>query len=275
MIKEGFGHHPHSLHNPKLIADFIEQSVNEVKTSPPDFAGAAPSNLYYSSTATTYQYYPEEGAFITTRGPFFSGYYNKYIFQLPGVESFVTVIAPQKPAAGNPWVFRGDYLKRDAAVDQALLAKGFYIVTGATPYNNDGPVLAQWNTIYKHFIDHGFSHKPVIEGDGGAAGESIAWAIENPDKVACIYAENPILKSKVIAKIQPIDNLGPLAKAGIPVMFISGSLDPSINDQSTVAVKRYKHLKGKITLIVKKGEGHYLSQNDPQPAVDFIMANVK
>ncbi|HEY4325068.1 MAG TPA: hypothetical protein VGN20_13815 [Mucilaginibacter sp.] len=275
MIKEGFGHHPHSLHNPKPIADFIEQSVNEVKRSPPDFAGASPSKLYYYSTASTYQNYPEEGAFITTRGPLFSGCYNKYIFQLPGVESFVTVIAPQKPAQGNPWVFRGDYLKRDAAVDQALLAKGFYIVTGAVPYNYDGPVLAQWNTIYKHFVDHGFSAKPVIEGDGGVAGESIAWAIENPDKVSCIYAENPILKSKVMAKIAPIDNLAPLAKASIPIMFISGSVDPSINDQSLAAAKRYKKLNGKITMIVKKGEGHYLLQNDPAPAVDFIMANIK
>jgi hypothetical protein len=31
----------------------------------------------------------------------------------------------------------------------------------------------------------------VLAGAGGAAGEAYAWAIENPEKVSCIYAENP------------------------------------------------------------------------------------
>ena len=47
-------------------------------------------------------------------------------------------------------MFRADFVSRDAVVDQALLAKGFHIVTGAVPYNADGPLLAQWNVIYKH-----------------------------------------------------------------------------------------------------------------------------
>jgi hypothetical protein len=32
MIKEGYAHHPHSLRNPKPIADFIEQSVQAVRS---------------------------------------------------------------------------------------------------------------------------------------------------------------------------------------------------------------------------------------------------
>lgn len=82
-------------------------------------------------------------------------------------------------------------MDRDDVVDQALLAKGFYIVMGAVPYNFDGPVVAQWNLIYQHLTAHGFSTKPVLAGAGGAAGEAYAWAIENPEKVSCIYAENP------------------------------------------------------------------------------------
>ena len=53
-----------------------------------------------------------------------------------------------------------------------------------------------------------------MEGAGGAAGAVYAWAIENPDKVSCIYAENPILHTGGV-KIQPLDNLAPLAKAGV------------------------------------------------------------
>ena len=76
-------------------------------------------------------------------------------------------------------------------VDLALLDRGFHIVTGPVPYNADGPSLPSWNAVYNLLTSHGFSKKPVLEGAGGAAGEAYAWAIANPDKVSCIYGENP------------------------------------------------------------------------------------
>ena len=46
------------------------------------------------------------------------------------------------------------------------------------------------------------------------------------------------------------------------------------NDQTRVAEKRYKDLGGKITVIIKEGEGHYpLAPKDPKPVVDFIIVN--
>ncbi|MEY2466166.1 MAG: hypothetical protein QOD03_687, partial [Verrucomicrobiota bacterium] len=206
MIKEGRGHHPHSLRDPKIIADFIEKSVNETKAALPDFAGNKFTRTSYYSIANSYQNFPSEGTYLTCRGPLFTECYNRYQFELPNVEAFTTVIVPKIAALGNPWVFRADFVGRDAVVDQELLSKGFYIVTGAVPYNGDGPDMKQWNTIYKYLTDHGFSKKPVMEGDGGAAGEAYAWAIENPDKVSCIYAENPVMHSNT-AKTQPLDNL--------------------------------------------------------------------
>ena len=109
-----------------------------------------------------------------------------------------------------------------------------------------------------------------MEGDGEAAGEAYAWAIENPDKVSCIYAENPVMHSNT-AKTQPLDNLAPLAKAGVPLLHVCGSLDPWLKDNTQVVEKRYKKLGGKITVITKKGDGHYpLAPKDPLPVVDFI-----
>lgn len=270
MIKEGFGHHPHSLHNPKVIADCMVQSFNETRPAMPGFAGPQATASWFYSTSSQYQYYPEEGTYITYRGARFTPCYRRYLVQIPGVDAFTTIIAPVNPAPGKPWVFRPDAVKRDDTVSMALLNKGYYIVTGAVPYNYDGPVLDQWNNIYKYLTGFGFSAKPVMSGNGSAAGEAIAWAIENPDKVKCIYSVNPVLKSKVMTKTPPIDNLAPLAKAGIPVLFVCGSLDPSVNDQALAAKNRYTALGGKITVIVINGEGHYLSQKVPEPAIDFI-----
>jgi pimeloyl-ACP methyl ester carboxylesterase len=172
-------------------------------------------------------------------------------------------------------VFRADFVSREAVVDLALLAKGFHIVVGPVPYNADGPSRSHWDSVYRYLTEHGFSRKPVLEGAGEAAGEVYAWSIENPDKVACVYGENPILRSHM-AKGPPLDNLAPLAKAGVPLLHVCGSLDPWLNDQTRVAEKRYKELGGQITVIVKEGEGHFpTAPNDVQPVVEFISARAR
>jgi pimeloyl-ACP methyl ester carboxylesterase len=271
MIKDGAGHHPHSLHDPKPMADFITQSVQPAVTVQPDYLAGRITRTSYYSTENFYRDFPKEGTFITCRGALFSDCYDRYSFELGGVEGAITVIVPKAEAPGKPWVFRAEFVPRDAAVDLALLAKGFHIVTGPVPYNADGPSLAHWNAVYKHLTDHGFSKKPVLEGAGRAAGEAYAWAIENPDKVCCMYAENPVLRC-LMSKTQPLDNLAPLAKAGVPLIHVSGTLDPAFNEHTKAVQKRYKELNGAFVLIVKEGEGHYpLAPKDPKPVADLLI----
>ncbi len=82
------------------------------------------------------------------------------------------------------------------------------------------------------------------------------------------------MKSLMAGKEQPIDNLAALAKAGVPVLHDSGALDPWLDNQTRVLEKRYKELDGKITVIVRAGEGHFpLSPKDPKSVVDFIIKN--
>jgi hypothetical protein len=186
------------------------------------------------------------------------------------------VIEPKTAAAGNPWVLRADFVGRDAVVDLALLAKGFRIVTGPVPYNADGPNRAHWDAVYRHLTEHGFSRRPVIEGAGGAAGEAYGWAIENADKVSCIYAENPVLRGSHMTKTPPLENLGPLAKAGVPILHVCGELDPRLGDNTRVAEERYKGLGGEMSVIVREGEGHFLAgARDVTKVVEFVVRNQK
>jgi hypothetical protein len=168
-------------------------------------------------------------------------------------------------------VFRADFVTRDAAVDLALLHKGFHIVTGPGPRDTDGAMLQEWNAVYKYLIDHGFSPKPVMEGAGRAAGEAYAWAIANPDKVSCIYGENPVLRS-TMSKAQPLENLALLANAGVPLLHVCGCLDPWLKSQTRAVEQRYQELGGRMIIIIKEGEGHYpLAPKDLRPVVDFII----
>ncbi len=275
MIKDGAAHHPHSLRDPTPIADFIVQSVQPATSTPPDYLSGRITRSSFYSVENSYREFPKEGTYITTRGAWFAECYERYSFELNGVEGATTVIIPKTAAPGKPWVFRAEFVRRDAAVDLALLAKGFHIVTGPVSYNTDGPVLAHWNAVYQHLTGHGFSKKPVMEGAGRSAGDAYAWAIQNPDKVSCIYGENPVLISSM-SKAPLLESLEPLAKAAVPLLHVCGGLDPAFKSQTGVVEQRYKALGGAMTVVVREDGGHYpLAPQDPRWVADFIAATVR
>jgi pimeloyl-ACP methyl ester carboxylesterase len=276
MIKEGAAHHPHSLRNPKPIADWIESNVRPPRDRP-DFADESFTKSSFYSFADTYQKLEEEKTYAICRGPGFTECYDRFDATTKsqwGVTG-MTLIVPKTAASGKPWVFRADRVGPDAAViDLALLAKGFHIVI-APLVAQSGPVREQWDAVYKLMTEHGYSRKPIMEGAGTAAGEAYAWAIENPGKVSCIYGENPALRS-LMSKKPLLDNLAPLAKAGVPLIHVCGSLDPWLDDQARVLEKRYKALGGQITLIIEEGKGHHpLGPKEPRVADEIIRRAVQ
>jgi pimeloyl-ACP methyl ester carboxylesterase len=277
MIKEGPAHHPHSLRDPKLIADWI---VAHMKPEVP--AGARPSLVddsfarsYYYSSASSYVYLKAEDTYATCRGPGFVECYDRYDARTPstwGVAG-MTIIVPKTAAEGKPWVFRADAIARDAVVDQALLAKGYHIVIAPITAQT-GPLREQWDAVYKVMADHGFAARAVMEGAGTAAGEAYAWAIENPQKVSCIVAENPALRSLMSKSSPPLDHLEPLAQAHVRIVHECGSTDPWLDGQTRAVEKRYKALGGEMRVIVREGEGHFLPQRrDVGPVVDFVLSH--
>jgi hypothetical protein len=97
----------------------------------------------------------------------------------------------------------------------------------------------------------------------------------NPDKVSCLYAANPVMRSNT-SKLKLVENLGPLAKAGVPLLHVCGALDPGLEENTRVVEQRYKDAGGSIRVIVQAGRGHYpLEPEDPAPVVDFITQSVK
>jgi hypothetical protein len=271
VIKEGQAHHPHSLRNPKFIADWIAGRMERSAANRPAFADSTYARSHFYSLEPSFVYFKEEQTYATCRGPGFTESYDRYDApaRFPFKMGGMAIVAPRTVAAGKPWVFRADALDREATVDRALLAKGFHIVTPPLTAQS-GMVRKQWDEVHGLLTGNGFSNKPVLEGTGAKAGEAYAWAIENPEKVACIYVRNPLLRS-LMTKSPVIDGLSPLAEAGVAVMHDCGSLDPWLEEQTRAVERRYRKLGGRITVIVRKGEGHFpLSPKDPKPAVDFI-----
>lgn len=102
MIKDGAGHHPHSLRDPKPIADFIVQSVQPTSSVPPDYLSGRITKTSFYSVENAYRDFPTEGTYVTCRGAWFTEVYHRYSFELSGVEGAITVIVPKSTAPGKP-----------------------------------------------------------------------------------------------------------------------------------------------------------------------------
>ncbi|QEH35347.1 Alpha/beta hydrolase family protein [Aquisphaera giovannonii] len=276
MIKDGPAHHPHSLQDPRPVVDLVAEYARPSSPADrPSFAGDGFAKSHYYAPDGTYVRLEREDTYATCRGPGFVECYDRYDDRTKGPWGLggMAVIVPKAAAPGKPWVFRAAAIGPDAAVDRALLRAGFHIVIPPL-LAQAGPIREQWDELYRTLVARGFSPKPVLEGAGTSAGEAYAWAVANPDKVACVYGENPALRS-LMMKGSILDHLEPLAKAGVPLIHACGSLDPWLDSQTRVAERRYGELGGRMTVIVDEGKGHHpTAPRDPKAVVDLILARV-
>jgi pimeloyl-ACP methyl ester carboxylesterase len=231
--------------------------------------------------------------------------FDRYDFTCDGCKALL--VAPKTAAPGTPWIWRAEFFDHRPEADLALLGKGFhlaFIEVGNTFGCPDA--MAHWAVFHKLLTEqYGLSKKPVLEGLSRGGLYVYNWAAANPDKVSCIYGDNPVCDFKswpggkgkgpgspddwkkligdyhfaseqealAYAK-NPIDNLKPLADAKIPVIHLCGDADEVVPyPENTVILKeRYEKLGGSITVIVKPGFKHHPhGLDDPTPIVDFIL----
>ena len=75
-------------------------------------------------------------------------------------------------------------------------------------------------------------------------------------------------------KGNPIDNLAPIAAAGIPIISVCGDSDQTVPYKENMDVVRSRYLAagGPVEVILKKVCDHHPhSLDNPEPVVDFIL----
>jgi len=209
------------------------------------------------------------------------------------------VVVPKTPAKGNPWILRPAFFGAYAQADSVLLIKGFYI-TYYDVTHLYGSLRAQKlvSEFYDYLVKiHHFSPKVTLEGlsRGGLFVQN--WAVNNPDKVACIYEDAPVcdirswpgrkqknlwtdfLREYEISDAQadtvkcPVDQAGLLAKTKIPILSVCGDADKKVPLLENTMVVRDKMTAagGSMRLITKPGVDHHPhSLSDPTQIVNFI-----
>jgi len=216
------------------------------------------------------------------------------------------VVIPKKIADGKPWVWRARFWGHEPQFDLAMLERGYHVVYCDVGNLFGSPeAVKRWNECYNYLrFEHLFADRVVLEGMSRGGLIIYNWAAANPDKVAAIYGDAPVMDFKswpggkgaskgaasawktclkaygmseaeaLAYKGNPIDNLAPLAKAGIPIIHVVGDVDKvvPVAENTAIAEARYKELGGVFEVIHKKDVGHHPHcLKDPQPIVDFIL----
>ena len=172
-------------------------------------------------------------------------------------ETDCKVVCPAREAEGRPWVWRARFWGHEPQTDIDLLEKGFHIVycDVADLYGSD-KATERWDRFYRYLRKHGFHRKAMLEGMSRGGLIVYNWAAKNPDKVACIYADAPVMditswpmgkgtsegsaedtrrmmevygfgseQEAAEWKGNPLDHAGRIARAGIPVLHVVGDAD--------------------------------------------------
>lgn len=227
-------------------------------------------------------------------------------FELDGVAC--KVVRPHVEASGRPWVLRARFWGHEPQADIALLEQGFHIAyCDVAELFGSEKAMERWDRFYRHMREAGFSRKVVLEGMSRGGQPVYNWASRNADKVACIYADAPVmdLRSWPMGKgtsaryeaetVQLLAAYGfadeaeacrklegnidfyaaRLAKASIPILHVVGDADDVVPVAENTAVfeQKMKELNAPITVIHKPGVGHHPhSLSNPSLVVRFVLS---
>lgn len=223
------------------------------------------------------------------------------------------LVIPKKALNGNPWVWRARFPEYHTEIDSSLVAEGFHIAYINTNNRFGSPNAVKiWNSFYSFLMkNYNLQKKVAIHCHSRGGLFAYNWAKENPEKVACIYADAIVCDFKSwpagfgegngskrewgTLKIEygfktdeeakgysnnPIDNLEGLAKLKVPI-FHSVSLQDKVvppKENSLKLVNNYLRLGGIATVLpcssgIQKSQGHHYDIDMPQLVIDFIKYN--
>jgi len=221
------------------------------------------------------------------------------------------LVVPAVVAPGRPWIWRTEFFGHEPQADLVLLTNGFHVAYMDVQNLYGAPVaLDHMDCFYDHLTGKfQLSPKAVLEGFSRGGLFAYNWAARHPERVACLYVDAPVCdfkswpagwgkgrgskgdweKCKQVYgltddeqarayKLNPVDNLAPLAQAHVPILSVCGDADDVVPmpENTLLVQQRYEKLGGEIKVITKPGVGHHPhSLKDPAPIVEFVLQHTR
>lgn len=234
----------------------------------------------------------------------------RHDFKVDDLEA--TVVVPERPLDGRPWVWRGEFFGAFADADAALVSAGWHLAYLKAPDLFGSPkAVKKWERFYDAMVkQYGMHARPGLIGLSRGGLYCMNWAAAHPDRALAVYLDNAVcdFKSwpggkpkglgaapgsepewkKLLAaydfksdaeaaayQFNPVDNLAPLAKAKVPLLLVYGDADKVVPhaENSERVYDRYKALGGPVERVVKPGQDHHPhGLKDVAPVVKFFTA---
>jgi pimeloyl-ACP methyl ester carboxylesterase len=232
----------------------------------------------------------------------------RHDFQVDSLDAIV--VEPPKPLPGRPWAWRGEFFGAFPGADLELLRRGWHLAYLAVPDQFGSPrAMEDWERFYEVLVrEHGLAPKPALIGLSRGALYCMAWAAQHPDRTLLVYLDNGVCDFKswpggrpkglgegkgspeewakllraygfrddedaISSRLNPVDRLGPLAHARVPILLVYGDADTVVphRENSEVLFEGYRALGGPIERIVKAGQDHHPhGLDDPRPIIEFF-----
>ncbi|MGJ8677508.1 MAG: GDSL-type esterase/lipase family protein [Akkermansiaceae bacterium] len=201
---------------------------------------------------------------------------------------------------------------RDA--DLKLVDEGYYVVLVHGDVSGHPRGNTNIDTAYEVLTtEYGFSKTCSMASMSRGTLSLFRWAAGNPEKVESIYVDNGVCNIRswpagklvpgndsvakgspsawklfkksfgfetdeeaLASKESPIDQLEPLARAGVPILLVCGSKDPAVpyEENDAIMKQRYEKLGGSIKVIIED-KGHSHGMKDPTPVLEFIRKHTR
>jgi pimeloyl-ACP methyl ester carboxylesterase len=224
-------------------------------------------------------------------------------------ENAVKIAHPKIAAQGKRWVWKAVFFGAFPAFDKEMLERGWHVAHISVGNTFGCPsAMQRFDAFYAELTTKfGFHQRPVLEGLSRGGLYVYNWAANNTDKVGAVYADNAVCDFKswpggkgkgkgspndwnalfkcynfaseaeaLAWNKNPVDNVAPLVKAGIPLVHSFGDADDVVpwEENTKVLAERVQALGGKITLFRKPGMNHHPhGPLDPKTFADWVLGN--
>jgi pimeloyl-ACP methyl ester carboxylesterase len=223
----------------------------------------------------------------------------------------VTLKVPDRPAAGKPWLWVGEFGGHLKALEEGLVERGWHVAyVGVSNQFGSDAAMAVWEKLYAELREkRGLSARPALLGISRGGLYVNAWTRRHPDRVSVLYLDNAVCdvrswpagvslthKGKGSPKdwelykaafgfqredealeksIRPTDGLEAAVKAGVFLMSVHGTADTVVpfEDNASLLVKFWERLGGRVRVFAKEGGDHHPhGLPDPGPLLDLLQS---
>ncbi len=226
-------------------------------------------------------------------------------FELDGCKC--KIVEPKTPRPGKQWVWKAEFFEAFPKFELEMLARGFYLAFMSVGNTFGCPnAMKHFDVFYKELYEnYGFAERVILLGLSRGGLYIYNWGSRNLDKVACVYGDNAVCDfrswpagrgtgigskddwAKLIRDYEfkneaealawtgnPVDNLRPFIKAGIPLVHTAGVDDTVVPSTENIDVleKNYRGLGGgKLKVFRHPGGHHPHGLEDPAPLIEHIL----